>query len=379
MDASIPDTINATHRYQASTRGYYYTNSTTDDSASTKNVYFDGSSLGLDSSVFNETAARATIHSVFFETYGSPYAYCEFGCPVDEFCGEDGECHIVGDCEVFYKYGPKTMTGRYNDESDVLSGATIDGPYKDQDMDNLVCTTEYPQMDHPYQVCGDSKPLAVQYECNPFRTYTFGNAPCPEPFLESRYIFFHRMCTAYPNEHQDFVCYDMQGFTDLQQLQSYTQDYVDIVTEHPNCTVDNLRDTTEADAAGFENPTTCTVSDYEASERVGFRPQCLEPSHTYTNSVSNTSYRTFLLSRNNKVWSFLGSSSSSDDEFVVDEAMLKVSIYSHLGGEIPDNVDGGDGGSDGAGKDGPSSAGNSLNLFVATLLARFTWLVAGVW
>lgn len=243
------------------------------------------------------------------------------GCTSNEFCGRDGACHAIGDCEILYRYALPSVTGQYESlqgddayTQNMLSTMVAKnkanlngGPYNISQ--ELLCTTEY-QTDHIETVeaehsagipffCKDDKddpvwPLALEYRCMRRGIY-YGipEAGCPRQELDNRYVSFTRMCTALPNTHQSFTCFDMNSDAtaasdvSTSSLTTTTSvaaaaamaDYQATIASNPNCTVENL-DRREAE---MTNLTNCAPLE-------PWNATCLEARQEYADSVTNNTH-----------------------------------------------------------------------------------------
>ena len=201
---------------------------------------------GFNSLKFNATLAMKTLNAKLFEFNVSEalFPFCENGCKTTEFCGQDGTCHEFN-CVNVYEYGPSSVTGH---------------DFQDASAPELECSTEL-SSDDPSQTCWYSDglryrddftstiespwPLAIRFHCSVHATYSassFGvlyldSEDCAYSYLDGRYATFNRYCSAQPNPHQNFTCFDIDPDTDIER---YLSDYSNKTTTNSECTEDNL-------------------------------------------------------------------------------------------------------------------------------------------
>ena len=212
----------------------------------------------------------------------TPFGYCDEngGCRVHEFCGRDEICHSI-DCENLYQYGPDSMVGVQEEDSDSNNSG---------DPSQLTCTLYNEEEDDDilgndtagifYEICEDDRwPTALEYKCSPRNIWSGTIDGCPQTSKsDGRVLSFARRCLGQPNPDQIFLCYDMKGIF----LADYTADYVQLVTEHPNCTEQNLD--SFLGAKGYGDWPMCPQQE----------PNCLMARHEMTNRLYGNGYSTNL-------------------------------------------------------------------------------------
>ena len=261
--------------------------------------------MNISSELFIPSRAAAAIQADRFRISDSPIPFCPNGCPPKTFCGNDDACHAIGDCEIFYRYGPTGMTG-------VLPNETPPPPLK--------CTVEY-QTDFPHEICGDINndgqpdwPFALMYECRPGYVFYGNEGPCAASanYTGGRELPFARMCTAKPNDDQDFVCFDSQNMPEIS-----IQDYIAAVEENSECTLDNIRRPSDE------------YADWQTCE-TELSVNCFVSSHAYGDRIRNATWSAFL----NRFG--MSEMAIGEEEVTVDRERLSRTIFSTLYGSRSD-------------------------------------------
>ena len=210
-----------------------------------------------------------------------PFGYCDEngGCRVHEFCGRDKTCHSI-DCDNLYQYGPVSMVGEqeYFDSSNSGGASQLTCALYNEEEENVIIGNDTSGIYH--DICQDDEwPTALEYKCSPRNIWSGASDACPQKSKsDGRLLSFARRCLGQPNPDQIFLCYDMKGVS----LADYTADYVQLVTENPNCTKENLD--------SFLGPE--RFGDWPMCPQE--EPNCLTARHEMTNRLYGDGYSTNL-------------------------------------------------------------------------------------
>ena len=298
------------------------------------------------SSDLNTTALASAMRSELSELAPEregQFQYCEpGGCRISEFCGRDKLCHEI-DCESLFHYGPESVAG-VQDKEAAHADADADAEHleincqmrNDDTADDTANTTDF-------SPCANNVwPLAVKYECRGLNQYYNNENFCPEDSLsDGRFMSFARRCVAHPNPSKSFVCYDMKETN----LDSYVADYMNLITDNPICTSDNVLFSDE------ELPM-CPAN---IEDRTMLMDDCFTAVHRMTNIIRGPNFGTNLYWRN-----------MQEDALLNDLNLeaLSFALYSTLTGESPSNPD-------------PQSRAYSYSPWSAGLLVSFVFVVVG--
>lgn len=128
-----------------------------------------------------------------------------------------GTCHSYS-CVAWYEFGLADYVGRDPDA----------GPSANNDPSDLVCTT-IPNPDTFKDAQNNGPYLAVSYGCVSFGVQSLND--------DERDGFpFNTVCEAQPKEGFDFICYDLEGDSQVESFQPQTTaQFADV-----NCTADGL-------------------------------------------------------------------------------------------------------------------------------------------
>ena len=273
--------------------------------------YQHGMPAQLDS--YSRDRTLATLHTQLFEMERDvviPYN-CRDGCPVGTFCGTDEACHAMGDCQIFFEFGPTSLTGRVDPDNSPALNCTLEYQLLD-DSDYSLCPKTGDDSSAPPQW-----PLAVSYECSLPNVVGGASVPCPQNYTQGRELPFSRMCTSQPNANQSFVCFDTVGMSKADIIA-----FEEKVQENGQCTVHNVplvgQEWTRA-----SNWTLCE----------DFAGECFRASLVYGNRAFNDVQSTFVdpyPSRRDIL-----SNRPTNDEMVVDQTILSRTMISKLSGPVP--------------------------------------------
>ena len=257
-------------------------------------------------------AAMASEHVII---QGTNFPFCDpEGCPVGTFCGNDGSCHKVGDCETFYKYAPVNRTGRISSDAPSLN---CTGDYQTE-FDVDICS----KYNYKMQTLERQWPLAVSYVCREGRWDT-SSVACPSNYTAGRELPFNRMCTAEPNPYQEYVCFDTIGMEEMSILK-----YEEAVLKNNLCTVENFDSSSPAARAKRSNWTTC--KDPSSVEN------CFLAGHKYANemrrSIGTRTVSTFVRPYGGTRFPLF---EPAPDGNVIDRQWLSYAMASYLSGDLP--------------------------------------------
>lgn len=187
--------------------------------------------------------AMVTMYSTYDQLYTatwaqSPLLCVDEGCPSGYFCGRDSQCHRLGNCEDYFRYGPSEMTGVQEDHDNGIL------------LPALNCTTEY--RENPFGTCGlyggndGDWPSALLINC------LQGSYLCPIGENLGQALPFSRMCTAEPNPDQTYLCFDTVAMKEADIVA-----YEERILENYDCPNED-----EADFPGYHGPSLLYIDAY---------------------------------------------------------------------------------------------------------------------